>query len=452
MNQNLYSDPRTRQFLLPVHIVWQSDGDAAPEASDALLVNNTGQCRFGSIAVCRIRHAGGILLDFGRELHGGIQLVTAHTEDKRPVRVRVRFGESVSEAMSEPVNDHSMHDEVCYLPWCGSQEIGNTGFRFVRIDALDADRELALIAVRAVSLMRDLPYRGRFTCDDERLNRIWQTGAYTTHLCLQEYVWDGIKRDRLVWIGDMHPITMVATTVFGDVSVVRDSLDFVRDNTPLPGWMNGISSYSIWWMLIQTNWYLYHGNLAYLAEQQTYLTSLLRQLLACVDEQGSEKLADWRFLDWPSSENPEAIHVGLHALLSIALAAGADLCATLKEEELRQQCLGAVQLLSNHRPELRRESKQASSLLALAGLVDPAVANAQVLACDPYHGVSTFFGYYILQARALAGDYAGALDLIRRYWGGMLDMGATTFWEDFDVSWMENAARIDELVPPGKKD
>ena len=29
-----------------------------------------------------------------------------------------------------------------------------------------------------------------------------------------------------------------------------------------------------------------------------------------------------------------------------------------------------------------------------------------------------------------------ALDIIRDYWGGMLDMGATSFWEDFDLAWM----------------
>jgi hypothetical protein len=34
----------------------------------------------------------------------------------------------------------------------------------------------------------------------------------------------------------------------------------------------------------------------------------------------------------------------------------------------------------------------------------------------------------------------------------MLDLGATSFWEDFDLAWTENAAGIDERVPPGKKD
>ena len=66
--------------------------------------------------------------------------------------------------------------------------------------------------------------------------------------------------------------------------------------------------------------------------------------------------------------------------------------------------------------------------------------------------MSAFMGYYILTARAMAGDYQGCLDCIRDYWGGMLSLGATTFWEDFDVRWLENAARIDELPAEGKID
>ena len=65
---------------------------------------------------------------------------------------------------------------------------------------------------------------------------------------------------------------------------------------------------------------------------------------------------------------------------------------------------------------------------------------------------TTFFGYYILSAKAMAGDYAGALNDLKTYWGGMLDMGATTFWEDFDLKWAENAGRIDEVIPEGKAD
>lgn len=59
--------------------------------------------------------------------------------------------------------------------------------------------------------------------------------------------------------------------------------------------------------------------------------------------------------------------------------------------------------------------------------------------------MSTFMGYYILSARAMAGDIQGCLDCVREYWGGMLSLGATTFWEDL-YRWMENGAPIDELT------
>ena len=71
-----------------------------------------------------------------------------------------------------------------------------------------------------------------------------------------------------------------------------------------------------------------------------------------------------------------------------------------------------------------------------------------MLETDPFRGVSTFYGYYMLQAKKTI----PALELIRRYWGAMLDHGATSFWEDFDLDWVRNAGRIDEFPVPGKKD
>ena len=66
--------------------------------------------------------------------------------------------------------------------------------------------------------------------------------------------------------------------------------------------------------------------------------------------------------------------------------------------------------------------------------------------------MSCFIGYYVLKAKAKLGEYSDALDIIREYWGGMLKMGATTFWEDFDIKWVENSAGIDQITPKGMKD
>jgi hypothetical protein len=333
----------------------------------------------------------------------------------------------------------------------GAAEIGNTGFRFARIDLDEPDVQLNLKSVRASFVYRDIEYKGSFRCSDERLNKIWDVGAYTVHLNMQEYLWDGIKRDRLVWVGDMHPETMTIFSVFGAHPVVRDSLDLVRDLTALPNWMNGISSYSMWWLLIHHSWFQYTGDTAYLLQQKAYMTKLLNQLAGYVGEDNREKLPAGRFLDWPTQGNPEALHAGLHAMLVMTLEAGAELCQVLKEQQIRQKALDAAARLRKHIPD-PSNSKQAAALLALAGLQDAKRMNTEVMAVDGPKRMSTFYGYYVLQARAAAGDYTGALETIRQYWGGMLAVGATTFWEDFDIEWLENAGRIDELVPAGKKD
>jgi alpha-L-rhamnosidase len=454
--KQVVEDPRVRRYVVPCRVVWRSPG-ATVENTQALLSAGRGQVTLDNGHPCILHEGGAVLVDFGRELQGGVQIMVGRMKDQTPTRLRVRFGESVSEAMSDiggttnATNDHAVRDQSVLAPWLGTLELGNTGFRFVRLDLQDKGRSVPLVGLRAVSLVRDLEYKGSFRCSDERLNRIWQTGAYTVHLNMQDYLWDGIKRDRLVWIGDMHPETMTILSVFGAHDIIPRSLDLVRDETPLPKWMNGISSYSTWWVLIHSEWYRYTGDRTYLRQQRDYLVPLLRQLCQCIDANGREKLPEGRFLDWPSSADKQATHAGLHALLILTLDAGAGLCDVLQESDQARQCRDTAARLRQYVPD-PGPSKQAAALMALAGLRDARQLNEQVLAVGGAARMSTFYGYYVLQARAEAGDIQRCLDCIRQYWGGMLDLGATTFWEDFDLAWTENAARIDELVPEGKKD
>lgn len=454
-------DSRIRQYLSPKRIVWMSDrsGASVVDASN-LLRKGTGQAdlvhRNFAKLISKEGETPGILFDFGKEIQGGIQIVTDQPANQKPIRIRIRLGESVSEAMSDidtihgATNDHAMRDFTIQVPWLGVMQVGNSGFRFARIDLVDADRELQLKEVRAIFEYRDIPYLGSFNSSDERLNTIWNTGAYTVHLNMQEYLWDGIKRDRLVWVGDMHPEVMTINTVFGKNEVVAKSLDQARDITPLPGWMNGISAYSMWWVLIHRDLYKNQGDLEYLRKQQKYLVALLDQLMEKTKD-NKENLDGTRFLDWPSSENPKGIHAGLHAMMIMTLEAGAELCQILDEPAQATRCKTMATQMKMYVPDANG-SKQAAALMALAGLMPAEKANADVIAVGDCERFSTFYGYYMLQAKAKAKDYTGALNCIRSYWGGMLDMGATTFWEDFDLAWTQNAAPIDELVPDGKDD
>ena len=335
----------------------------------------------------------------------------------------------------------------------------------MRIDLLDTDAILELKEVRAISIMRDIPYRGSFQCNDEKLNTIWRTGAYTVHLNMQNHLWDGIKRDRLVWIGDSYPEVMTVNSVFGYNEVVPKSLDLMRDITPLPHWMNaGFSSYSIWWLLCHYEWYRYHGNKAYLEQSRDYITALLRQLMTQIAPDGQECLDGTRFLDWPSNSNKDAIAAGLQALMVWGMRVGVEFAELFEDRQLSNDCKAAEKKLVKAASKVYKKflascpapdapgSKQVAALMTITGLIDAPKADKEFLSINGAQGFSTFYGYYMLEAMATAGNYQGALDVIREYWGAMIDLGATSFWEDFDINWIPNAVPIDELVPEGKKD
>ncbi len=452
----------TRHFLSPLKIVWKTENSVNYIINDVkLLKQGNGQADLSGDDVCILKSDNkvkpGILLDFGKEIHGGLQLVTDQSKGGKPIRVRVRFGESASEAMSDidtikgATNDHAMRDFVVDLPWLGKLEIGNTGFRFVRIDLIDAEKELKLKEIRAIFVFRELPYLGSFRSSDELLNKIWLTGAYTVHLNMQDYLWDGIKRDRLVWVGDMHPETSTIATVFGYNDVVPKSLDLARDITPLPKYMSGMVSYSMWWIIIHRDWYMHTGNLVYLKEQKSYLIKLLEHYMGKIEGYRENLNDGMRFLDWPSSENKLGVDAGTHAMLIMTLNAGSELCKELNEPATAKKCDDAVLRLKKYIPDANG-SKQAAALLAISGLEPAKKMNSEVIAVGGIKDFSTFYGYYMLQAKAKAGDYQGSIDAIRTYWGAMLNLGATTFWEDFNMDWLPNASRIDELPGEGQKD
>jgi hypothetical protein len=49
--------------------------------------------------------------------------------------------------------------------------------------------------------------------------------------------------------------------------------------------------------------------------------------------------------------------------------------------------------------------------------------------------ISPYYNYYVIRAMAEMGHREQALKWIRQYWGGMVDEGATSFWEAYDPSW-----------------
>lgn len=447
-------DERVRKFLLPVRVA-EVQGSVTDE--DKLLEKKELQIDLREPSVTRLSTENGtgtasVTLDFGVELHGGLRLLIAYCKcaEKYPL-IRITFGESLSETESAvgcdtSTNDHAIRQFTVPATSLSDQTWGETGFRFVKIELLTENASMTVKSAVAAFVYRELPYVGSFTCDDETVNKIYDTAAYTCHLCMQNMLWDGIKRDRLVWIGDMMVEAKTVLDVFGDKKLICDSLDFVRRRTPVTEWMNGMPAYSLWWIMIVKEIYFVTGDRSFLNDQHDYLTALLEKIISGIGDDGTDSLGKY-FLDWPTRGNEELSRSGTRALLRMALDAGAYLSSVFCERKLSDKCTNArkkLDLVS----EGYGDSKQVAAMLSHSGTLAPDKA-ADIITGGGTNGFSTFMSYYLLSAVADTGRCGEALALMKEYYGTMLEKGATSFFEDYDPVWTNGSGDIVSL--PGDK-
>ena len=446
-----------KEYVFPVRVVLSHRADNPL----SLLKQKDLQLALNEKDLTVIKKGGYVVLDFGQELSGGVRILASEANG----RVRLRLGESVSETFSCAVgteklatddgikiesaekcagcNDHAVRDAEFFLTILSDQEYFQSGFRFVRLDALEKDVEIKSI----VAVYTHANYRrdGFFRCENDTVNRIYETAARTLTLCIQNgMLWDGIKRDRLVWVGDMYPEVLAGLDLYGQADYIRRAIDFSRRSTPLPEWMNTMPVYSLWWIMCLDEYVYRTGDTdAYFTDNADYLKKLTAQFDGYVTEEG-EVATPGIFLDWPSHDLPDEVP-GVRAIAMLAMCA-ADRLFRLDGYVCphTESVMGKLKRASV-KP---KDKKQAVALSLLAGFdADPGL-----LTSGGARGMSTFMSWAVLKAAHDYASPAAAAKMMEDYYGAMLDMGATSFWEDFDVDWTKGAAPVDRLPEPGEKD
>lgn len=433
------------EYLLPVKI---HPIDGCAENTESLLKSKTRQIGLGENDVATIRGKTRIVFDFGKEIQGGVRLLTHYIENGSPVRIR--FGESFTESLAplgvkNATNDHSLRDFSVSLPQLSDGCYGQTGFRFVCLEFGGGTYRLKNVYAKSVTEKRKIA--GSFRCSDERLNEIYSVAQRTLLLCLQGgMIWDGIKRDRLVWIGDLHPETLGVLYTTADAENVANCIDFGAEETPPTDWMNGHTAYSFWWILALYDYHRFTGDNAKVGLYIDYLAKLIGNANKFVSENGETDFPNY-FLDWTTSGTADAV-IGCNALLKIAAEKGGELLRFFgKDDFAAREIVRKLASANNAEPV----AKQAVAMNYLAGNEDKNAA-AEKLAAGGAKGLSTFMSYYVLTAAKRCCGAETAVKMLKDYYGGMLDKGATSFWEDFDVEWIKDSGRIDDLPKDGQKD
>lgn len=415
------------------------------ENSENLLKKQSLQIGLNERATATFSAGGYIILDYGKEMNGGVRILAYLAKN---ARVRIRFGESLAECCCElggaknATNDHSLRDFYVELQNYSDMVFGNTGFRFVR---LDFEKETTLKTIVAVNHIFNKKAIWRYEGADKIIKQIYETAKRTVDLCAgQPYLWDGVKRDRLVWVGDMHPEMLALTALYGRVRILEKSLDFVKEQTPLPSWMNRFPMYSMWWIIILADYYKKTGAKDFLNTQIEYLEGLIKQINDCVKEDGALAYPSY-FVDWPTHKQPDELQ-GVRAINIIAMRKAIDILQLFGRDV--QTAENILQRLLLKKIEVENSKQVAALKFFAVGLEEN---DKQILLNGNAKGLSTFMSYYILKAVA-SFDKRAAISMMKEYYGAMLDKGATTFWEDFNLEWVNGSCRIDELPKDGEKD
>jgi len=432
--------------LVPVRVL-HTEGNV--ENEETLLQRKALQISLKEAQSCVVRGKGFLVLDFGKEYHGGVRILTHHTSAPT-VKIRLRFGESVSEAYAQigekgACNDHSLRDFETMLTSFSDMTFGQTGFRFLRIDFLE-EETVAIKNIYCAFTHRVFPAPKPFASEDDRINEIYAVAKRTIDLCSQTYLWDGIKRDRLVWIGDAHPEMLALTALYGKNPIIEDALRISAEQFPLGMWMNTMPMYSAWWVIIMADYCDLIGQTALAEEHKDYLSGIIKQCDTCVEADGSLAFPSY-FVDWQTHGQVDE-RAGCRALLTIM---------TKKFKALAEKIAVDTGIADNLLAKLKKQPitvVKAKQVIALKYLAEGRISEEekQILIAGGAQGLSTFMSYYTLKTVAEVYSVDYAIEMLRDYYGAMLDKGATTFFEDFDIGWVENSCRLDELPKAGEKD
>ncbi len=384
-----------------------------------------------------------IILDFGKEMHGGIR-VTTNWIYYGDCKVRLRFGESLGEVNSSigeknAKNAHSPRDFETVICAYADMTIGQTGFRFVRIDLLE-EKYIYFKNIFCVNEMYSAEPIYTYQGSDERVADIFRTAKRTVDLCASSgLIWDGVKRDRMVWIGDLAPEVMALSSIYGRVPAIERTMEVGKEIAPLPKFMNNIYTYSLWWIIILADYHKEFGCNDFTEKQLPYFVGLLDALDGMVDEKGDLNTEIRHLVDWPTKDTPDEL-VGVRAIFLMAMNGAIEL---LNAFGMSTAVAEKIKAKLNLQPMNVQAKKQVIALkyFATGELSDEEYAK---LIEGGAKGFSTFMSYYVLTAIA-SRDEKLAIELMKEYYGAMLDRGATTFWEDFDMEWLEGSGRIDEI-------
>lgn len=414
-----------------------------------------------------------ILLDLGEHAVGHFSFAfdKVNVFVDAPVRLVIKFGED----MREMNNDFSQYNGVLSKTWL-QEEIINLDFpqkitmprryacRYIKITVERTTRPIRLFGFSfRASTSADVSVLKSANTQDALLNKIDLVATNTLKECMQTFFEDGPKRDRRLWIGDLRLEALTNYYTFNNLNIVKRCLylfaagecnelgflpSFVYETPYYHSGATHIEDYALLFVVSVCDYFEHTGDMDVVNDLLGICKSQLESFRATPDKNLiATKQDGWfAFIDWcPGLECVTALQgVYLYTLERLG-----ELLKAIGDEEYEKYSALISEVRSASKKNLYDETKKvfvnssdngqlsvhSQVWMILGGVITGEEAKKLLLSCldnkDFKQPVTPYMRHYVIEAMLKLGMKDEAVQYLKKFWGGMVELGADTFWEAY---------------------
>lgn len=379
----------------------------------------------------------GILFDFGRAVNGSVVL---NFNCNHPITLC--YGESETEAKDV---------EMCYYKQDGvtaTTTVRKRAFRYIFVP----DSQVGDVEITAMHEYLPKDNISVFQSNNKLINQIWNVSTETLNLCSDLFFIDGIKRDRWIWAGDAYQANFMNQYSFFNEDLDKRTLLALRGQNDIKQHIDTIVDYSMLWVIGVLNHYQMTGDKEFLEIIYPKLESMVQYFIAQTNELGFiyGRENDWIFVDWSEIDKEGTVAAEQLFLLETyktILACGRVLDKTVDTYQAKYDQLltnvmkyfwddGKGAFIDSYESGRRHVTRHANIFAILFDVVDAdkqqLILNNVLLNDEITQLTTPYFKFFEQDALCKLGQQQRVYQVLLDYWGGMLDRGAVTFWEEFD--------------------
>ena len=412
-----------------------------------------------------------VILDLGNHYTGKFSFSMDNEDDfiDAPTHFVVRFGEDLRE-INDDFNDYHgelsrswLQEEQFFVDYPQRIEMQRRyACRYIKITVKETRRPVVVDDFCfTASTSADKSKLKKVNISDERLRKIDEVSVNTLKECMQTFMEDGPKRDRRMWIGDLRLEALVNYCTFDNWDIMKRCLylfaagecnklgfmpSYIYETPYFFSGRDNIADYALLYVATVCDYYKHSKDKETVLDLIDVCKEQLEAMHNVLDDRGVVIKQDgwFTFIDWCQGLNALS---SLHGVYMYTLEKFTDLLEALDDadkekyqKELEWQRDVARKYLFDEKKGVfvneideGQLSVHSQVWMILGGVLSEEEGRyALEHTLDNENAKQPFTPYirhYVMEAMLKLGMKDEAMAYLEKIWGGMVDLGADTYFE-----------------------